>query len=502
MVLGRLVDPADAVAVVELPAAPGLALPAEAEVARLARAAVEVTPEAAPERARATALLAELPRPGTIVERQTEPATQVTSLWLGNGVRAHHRHMTQRRGQILLVATLAGGTIEEQAGTRGLTEAAAQAWARPASGRLSSTGIRDVLVGRRVAIAPKVGEDAVTLTLRTTPADLETAFQLLHLLLTDPVVEAVALEQWRQEALRDAADRRAVPMAALREVAADALRPPAEPRMRPLGPAEVTAVTRESAQAWLHRLVTHAPLEIAVVGDVDAATASALVARYVGALPSRARIGPETLASLRQVLPVPGPIRVAHSLPTRTPQAAVLVGFRGADARDRRDARLLTVAARVLSTRMHRTLREERQLVYSVHAASRPALAYPGYGAFVVQAPTDPARAGALATEIEAMYAHFATEGPTEAEMAVARRQIRTQLDEQLERPGFWAMRLASTHYRGESPQEPLEARRQYEEATARDVQETFRRYAQPGAGFTIVVTPDEIAAPLAPPGS
>ena len=100
------------------------------------------------------------------------------------------------------------------------------------------------------------------------------------------------------------------------------------------------------------------------------------------------------------------------------------------------------------------------------------------------------------------MYAHFATEGPTEAEIAVARRQIRAQLDEQLERPGFWAMRLASSHYRGEGPQEPLEARRQYEGATARDVRETFRRYALPGAGFTIVVTPDEIAAPLAPSGS
>ena len=247
--LGRLFDVADVVAVLELPAAPGLAVPAEADVARLARAAVDVAPEAEPERARATALLAELPRPGTIVERQTEPSTQVTSVWLDNGVRAHHRQMTQRRGQVLVVATLAGGTIEEQAGTRGLTEAAAQAWARPAAGRLSSTGIRDVLVGRRVAVAPRVGEDAVTLSLRTTPADLETAFQLLHLLLTDPVVEDVALEQWRQEALRDAADRRAVPMAALREVAADALRPPAEPRMHPLGPAEVTAVTREGAQA-------------------------------------------------------------------------------------------------------------------------------------------------------------------------------------------------------------------------------------------------------------
>ena len=41
----------------------------------------------------------------------------------------------------------------------------------------------------------------------------------------------------------------------------------------------------------------------------------------------------------------------------------MLEGFRGADFRDLHDARLMTVAARVLSTRMHRALREERQFV-------------------------------------------------------------------------------------------------------------------------------------------
>ena len=38
--------------------------------------------------------------------------------------------------------------------------------------------------------------------MRTTPADLETALQVVHLLLTDPVVEPVALSRWRESTRR------------------------------------------------------------------------------------------------------------------------------------------------------------------------------------------------------------------------------------------------------------------------------------------------------------
>ena len=199
--------------------------------------------------------------------------------------------------------------------------------------------------------------------------------------------------------------------------------------------------------------------------------------------------------------PPAGPIHVARRLATRTPQAVVLAGFRGADASNRPDARLLSLAARVLSSRMYRTLREERQLVYSIGATARPGVAYPGFGLFAAQAPTDPVRAEALVRDIEAMYEHFAVEGPTEAEIAVARRQIVAQIDEQIERPEFWAERLATNDYRGRTPRETLEARGYYERATATDVHDAFRRYWKPESRFTIRVGPEfqPVPAPAVP---
>jgi zinc protease len=320
--------------------------------------------------------------------------------------------------------------------------------------------------------------------------------QLVYLLLTDPVVEPVTLARWKEARLQGIERRRTEPLQAMRYLAAETLAAPADVRMRPLSRDHVTRVTPEAAQGWLRALIARAPVEAAIVGDVDEPTALGLMAGYLGAVPARPRIGVQTLAPLRKATRPGGPIRVATTIETRTAQAAVMAGFHGADARDRLDTRLLMLASRVLSSRMYRTLREERQLVYSIGATSRPAFAYPGFGVFVAQAPTEPARAEALAGDVHAMYAHFAKEGPTEAETDIARRQILNMLDDQLQRPDFWAAKLAVSEYRDQPPHDAVDAREQYARATPGAVLDAFRRYWAPTSTFTIIVTPVEAVVP------
>ena len=250
------------------------------------------------------------------------------------------------------------------------------------------------------------------------------------------------------------------------------------------------ALTPGAVQAWLGRLVATAPIEVAVVGDVEYEPALDLITRYLAALPARPRIGPETLGTLRAIARPPGPIVSARSVTTATSQAVVLDGFFGADVTNVRDTRLLALAARVLSTRMNRIVREERQLVYSIHAASRPAAEYPGYGLFVAQAPTDPGKTAALAAALEELFTAFAREGPTDGEIRVARGQIDNALAETLAGPDFWSDRLASLDYRGLRLDDVMEARARYAAMTPAEVREAFARYYVPGARVRVIVTP------------
>ena len=481
-------DPSGALFVAELPASDDV--PSEADLVALGRTAVAVKPDKPADTPRAAALLTTLPRGGTVVESRTHAASGVTSMWLDNGVRVHHRRMDQRKNEASIVITLAGGSIEETVANRGLSAAALRAWERPATSTLSSTQIQELMTGAKVRVHGAMSGDTVTLTVSGDPAELERGLGLAYLLLTDPLIEEASLAQWKDVEAQRIDERKSQPMQVLAETSAAAIYPRGETRPRSLTAEQVRAITRPAAQAWLRRLIMEAPIEVAVVGDVDRETAARLVTRYLGSLPARPRIGDKTLAGLRTIARPQGPLRAAESVDARTPQGAVLAGFFGADLHDLRDTRLLFVAARILTTRMTKTLREERQLVYGIGAFSEPGVVYPGFGLFGASAPTDPVKAPVLATAVEEMFAAFAKDGPTPDELTVAKKQMANLLEEVMKTPDFWLGRLSTLDYRGVNLDDLLDAPAQYEGFTAQDVREAFTRYDRPEARLNFVVTP------------
>jgi zinc protease len=140
---------------------------------------------------------------------------------------------------------------------------------------------------------------------------------------------------------------------------------------------------------------------------------------------------------------------------------------------------------------MNRVIREERQLVYSIGAVSRPGDAYPGFGVFAAQAPTEPAKATRLGEALAEMYTAFAAEGPSAEELRVAKQQIANFLDEAMKGPEFWSERLAALDYRGVGLDDLARIAEDYRRFTADDVRTAFERYYRPEARFRIVVLPD-----------
>ncbi|MHC5010738.1 MAG: M16 family metallopeptidase [Planctomycetota bacterium] len=405
-------DPSHATFIATLPE--GGDVPTQAELVELGRKALDVEPEKPEVVARAEALLETLPETGELVDEEVHEASGVWSAWYGNGIRVHHLFHDARKNEVSVSIVLAGGEIEETAENRGVTLAGALAWQNAATSRLTSTQIRDLMTGRRVRVGGGAGEDTLTLTVSGDPADLESGMQLAHLLLTDPVVEAAALEQWRDRGRQQLQGRRLQPQSVLDDAMAETFYG-GTAGMQPLGEEDLDRVTLEAAQRRIRALVKTAPIEVAVVGDIERERARQLVATYLGSLPARPRIGPDTLGALRDLPRPEGPITVRRTVETQTPQAYVLDGFFGADGTNLHDLRRLAVASRILSTRMTDVLREEKRLVYSIGAGSQPSEVYPGFGMFVAQAPTDPAKAEALGVAIQEMYEAFKADGPTSA---------------------------------------------------------------------------------------
>jgi zinc protease len=507
---GKEFDPSAVAFIAVVPSGDGV--PTEAQLLEAGVKAFAVKPQKEAETVRATTLLSKLPEPGKTLEGAVHEPSQVWSGWLSNNVRVHFRHMTERASEVSISVELLGGEMLETPATRGLTSAAMLAWSRPSTSKLSTSDIREIMNGRKVDVRGGGGfgggrgggggrrgggggggggnADSISLSISGSPDELETGFQLAHLLLTEPRIDPVAFEQYRTQSKQRIEESFENPMAYGGRLAASVIYPSDVAKLQPMTAEQVDKVDLAAAQAWLEKLIKTSPIEVVVVGDVEREKVMPLIERYIGSLASRDRVSPTLFEAERKVARPAGPRDAEESIDTSTAQAFVMAGFYGADQSNRADARALSMASRILSTRMIKEVREDAQLVYSIGASSRAATTYAGFGLFSASAPTEPAKAGPLVEKLRSMYAAFAKDGPTDEELTVAKKQLAKTYEEENRDPAFWSRRLQMMTFRGVTLDEMLAEPDALQALTADQVRSAFAKYATDANRVTVVVKP------------
>jgi zinc protease len=479
-------------------------VPSEAELISMGQQAMQVKPEADSASERPKTLLVKAPEGGKVVSSSEHAASKVTTAWLSNDIPVNYRFMDYKKDEVTVTITLATGDLYETAENRGITAALAIAWNRPATSTLSSTNIRDIMTGKKVAVrGGPSGPDSVTLSISGSPADLETGMQLAYLLLTDPVIEKPAFEQLKQIAKLQIQQRsKDIQAYALGEVLPKLLYPSDEARFMPLSQANIDALTLEKCQAWIKEKVLPAPIEVSVVGEIDQAKAMDLVQKYIGSLPKRSqKISNGYLAEMRHVKRPTGPLVKDEKFPTATDKAVVASGFFGPDSKDLADTRLFQMASRVLSTRAIQEIREKQQLAYSPGVGYRPSPAVPGYATMTLASTTEPGKVEAFKRAIHEMFDAFSKDGATSEEMETAKKQFATNWDEQMREPGYWSQVLSTLHYRWLTLDDVLAGPDAFQKMTGDEVKAAFNKYYSPQTSYTMTCVPDAAVPESKPKG-
>lgn len=481
--------------------------PSEADVLKAGMTALIIEVEPLPEETHAKALMEKLPEAVKVLDVSAHEAAGVTSAWLANGVRLHHKFMDERKDSVAVSITLYGGELDETAATKGITGAAALGLGgggggggrggrggggggRAATMHLTSADIRSLMSGKNVRVSGRAGADAIQVSINGDPADLEHGFQLAHLLLTEPLIEQPAFDQWKETTLQGLAGIDKNPVQMFSKVEAETRYPIGEVRTSVLSPANVNAITRDAAQARLMHLLKTSPIEVSIVGDITKDRAVALAAQYIGSLPARDRVTTGAFMPLR-TLPAPkGPRAARVEMNTLTDQAGASVGFYGPDRSNIADSRAMTMTAAIVSSRMIAVIREEKALVYSIRCGFSAGTTFPGYGLVRAGAPCQPINADALAPAIREVFDNFAKTGPTAEEIDTAKKQMANTLDESMRQPGFWDGVLSSMTYDGVSLDDTLAAKAAYQAMTAEDIAKVFNKYYTPERTVTVIVNP------------
>jgi zinc protease len=475
---------------VVMPQREGLPVPAGDDLLGVATqvAAAQVAPPVG--RKLPQGLLAREPAPGSVAASEEDGDLGVLSVTLSNGVRAHLRSMDFKKDQVLVGITLGGGAIRETEANRGITNVAALAFSQPASDTLSSSDIEDLMTGKNVDFGGGAGPDAVSISVTSATKDVEEAFRLIHLMLTQPRIEPSALLRWKQEAIQ-AIEKRSTDAAAQAGEQVGAILSGGDPRFRSLTAEQVNRLTLEEGQAWLDDLVRSAPVELAVVGDVDRDHALQLTLKYLGSLPARPLRDP-ALDALRKLSYGSGPIYATVGVPTITPRSVVVEGWRGADWTQVKDRRILQIIAQILSSRLRVEVREQRGLTYTIYAYTSPGQAYPGEGLLAITFTADPEKAAGAADLSLDVGRKLAEDGPTDEELHTVREQFANSILTSQKEPAYWVSVMSDMDYHGTVLADVKDALKQYTSYTREDMMDVMGRYLTPRRCIQVIALPTQ----------
>lgn len=470
----------------------GVPVPTETAVMKDVRriAAQPVAPPQSP--VALQALLETPPGRASLDSADLDAASGVLTMHFENGVVAHHRLMNERASEVTLRLTLAGGEIEEDATTRGLTRAASVVFDRPATQTLTGLTVRDFLSSRGISIRSRVSLDAVTIEIDTPRDQINAAFQLLYLTLIDPIIEPAGLDDWRQRETARALRRSTQTGGLVEDALVATMYPADEVRVRSLTPELIERIDVDAAQTWLRNLVLRAPIELSIVGDISRSAAAELASRYVGSLPARATIDHTAFAERRKVQRAKAPFKRTITTTTQSDQAVVAVGFVGPDSDDIEEARVLDVAERVLRPHLIQKLRDELGLVSSVTMTNRPAQALPGFGLFLVIAPTSPAQSSLVADLIDREFEQLALGGPGLLDVVIAQSQLASAASESLLEPEHWSKQLADMRYRNRSLPGVTQSATAHQDVEPSHVRDALAHRLSVGNRIRIIILPED----------
>jgi zinc protease len=319
-----------------------------------------------------------------------------------------------RQPSVPLVAldfSMTGGAAQDPADKAGVAHLVASTIDEGA-GNLDSDAFHQQLEDNAIELSFTANLDHFRGSLRTLAANRDLAFDMLRLSLTQPRFDEEAVERIRAQILTDL--RRATTSPG--ELASEMWWHTAfagHPYGRPVhGTLEsLSRITIADLRGYAHRIFARSGLKIAIVGDIDAATAGLLIDRAFGALPEQPELSP---------VPAVDPQGLGRRIVVDldVPQSVITFGGPGV-ARNDPDFFAAYLVNHILgggamSSRLYTEVREKRGLAYGVSTGLVPlAHAQLITGSTATRAD----RTGDTLEIVDREMKNLADNGPTEQEL-------------------------------------------------------------------------------------
>lgn len=340
--------------------------------------------------------------PGAIVTDSVDPRLGIRQLRFANGLRLNLKPTDLKKDRVLFELNIDGGNMLDTR-ENPLATAMTSSLPRGGLGQHSYDELHSILAGRSVSFSIRSDEVSFVMASTTTSRDLELQLQLLAATLVDPGFRAQGETQYRRGVANFFARQNATPNNALNN-AMGAIISDDDPRFSLQSEEGFLALTFSKLREDIGDRLTNGALELALVGEFDEDEAIALVAKTLGALPTRE---PKFLAYSkgreRSFTAERKPRTIRHD--GEVDQAVLRFIWPTRDDSDLREHMTLELLERIVRLELTDVLREALGQTYSPTARAGQSHHYKGYGTFYIAAAID---TGQVDATREAMIATIA----------------------------------------------------------------------------------------------
>ena len=438
--------------------------------------------------------------PGKVVSDKTIDDLGIREILFANNVRLNIKKTDFEQGRVRYNVRVAGGQLAFPADESGLPVFVSNMWSLGGLEAHSATDLQEVLAGRNVNLGLQVSDDALVSSGATTPADLDLQMKLTAAYLTKAGYRPEADTQWQN----------AVPVFWSQIISqpqgvAGLIAPyyvaNRDSRFGVTGKDPLLQSNLAEARAVIEPLAKSAPIEIAIVGDVDEDAAIKAVADSFGALPERQLDGPDYAAQRKaQFAQDLSLVTLKHDGPAD--QAMLLDYWKTSDDSDYKREVTASVAARAVDILMRDKLREELGATYGAQVGSDMSDIYPGYGTFSVAATLSPDRLDEAQGAIGDVLAKLRDQPIDDDLLLRARAPVIESITKSRRENGFW-LGVAS---QAQTEADRLDRIRQQlatvEAVTPADIQAFAKAYLSPDKMLPIRIVSDKLGADDAEAGA
>ena len=443
------------------------------------------------DRVQAGPLVAQAPKPGTVVQETKIPELGVTEWKLSNGVRVVLKPTSLQRDEVLLIGFSPGGHSLVPDADFPSALFAATLISEGGVGSFDKITLAKSMAGSTAQVEPFITqlEEGVQGTAST--RDAETLFQLTWLTLTQPRKDENAFRSLQGLLRSVVQNRQAEPRAVFAEKMKEALTQK-HPRWQPITAEWIDRIDLDTAERiYRERFADTGDFTFILVGSMTPESIKPLVTTWLGSLPSTGRQETWRDVGMR---PPSGVVKVEVAKGLE-PKSQVEIVFTGPAEYDREQRHDLGALATVLETRLREVLREDMGAVYGVGVsgdlARRP---WPSYEV-TISFGCAPEKVDELVQAVFTEIKSIQTKGVAEPYLQQVREAERRARELNLTDNQFWLSVLELYYSEQLDPRQILEFDELIASISSERIRDTAQRYLDTNRYALGVLEPENTTA-------